>query len=135
MIFLDSTVLIDYFNGKNNRQVEILDSLLGIELIVIGDYVLTEVLQGFKSDKDFRKAKTIMLSFPCLEIGGKEMAIKSAKNYRLLRKKGVTFRKTIDTMIATFCIENDYTLLHNDKDFEPFEKYLKLKTYKNKKRI
>lgn len=129
MIFLDSTVLIDYFNGKNNWQVEILDSLLGKELVVIGDYVLTEVLQGFRNDKDFQKAKTILLAFPCLEIGGKEIAIQSAKNYRLLRKKGVTVRKTIDTMIATFCIENKYTLLHNDRDFEPFEKYLKLKTH------
>jgi predicted nucleic acid-binding protein len=129
LIFLDSSVLIDYFNGKNNWQVEILDSLLGREFVVIGDYVLVEVLQGFRNDKDFQKAKAILLSFPCLEIGGKEMAIQSAKNYRLLRKKGVTVRKTIDTIIATFCIENKYTLLHNDKDFEPFEKYLKLKTY------
>ena len=129
MIFLDSTVLIDYFNGKSNWQVEILDSLLGRELVVIGDYVLTEVLQGFRNDKDFLKAKALLFTFPCLEIGGKEMAIQSAKNFRLLRKKGVTLRKTIDTMIATFCIENKFTLLHNDKDFEPFVKYLKLKAY------
>ncbi|MBK7103813.1 MAG: PIN domain nuclease [Ignavibacteriae bacterium] len=129
MIFLDSTVLIDYFNGKNNWQVEVLDSILGRELVVIGDYVLTEVLQGFKNDKDFQKAKTILLSFPCFDIGGKEIAIQSATNYRLLRKKGVTIRKTIDAMIATFCIENNFSLLHNDKDFEPFEKYLKLKVY------
>ena len=127
MIFLDSTVLIDYFNGKNNWQVEVLDSILGRELVVIGDYVLTEVLQGFRSDKEFQKAKTILLSFPCFDIGGKEMALQSAKNYRYLRKKGVTVRKTIDSMIATFCIENKLTLLHNDKDFEPFVKYLKLK--------
>jgi predicted nucleic acid-binding protein len=129
MIFLDSTVLIDYFNGKTNRQVEVLDSILGQELVVIGDYVLTEVLQGFRSDKDFKKAKTILLSFPCFDIGGKEIAIQSANNYRLLRKKGVTIRKTIDVIIATFCIENNFTLLHNDKDFEPFEIYLKLKVY------
>ena len=129
MIFLDSTVLIDYFNGRNNWQVEVLDSILGKELVVIGDYVLTEVLQGFRSDKEFQKAKTILLSFPCFDIGGKEMALQSAKNYRYLRKKGVTVRKTIDSMIATFCIENKLTLLHNDKDFEPFSKYLKLKIY------
>ncbi|MFZ1290786.1 MAG: PIN domain nuclease [Melioribacteraceae bacterium] len=129
MIFLDSTVLIDYFNGKNNWQVEVLDSILGRELVVIGDYVLTEVLQGFKIDKDFQKAKTILLSFPCFEIGGKEIAIKSANNFRLLRKKGVTIRKTIDAMIAIFCIENNFILLHNDKDFDPFEKYLKLKVF------
>ena len=129
MIFLDSTVLIDYFNGRNNWQVEVLDSILGRELVVIGDYVLTEVLQGFRSDKEFQKAKTILLSFPCFDIGGKEMALQSARNYRLLRKKGVTVRKTIDSMIATFCIENKLTLLHNDKDFEPFAKHLKLKVY------
>ncbi|MGA7837182.1 MAG: PIN domain nuclease [Ignavibacteriaceae bacterium] len=132
MILLDSTVLIDYFNGKNNWQVEVLDSILGRELVVIGDYVLTEVLQGFRSDKDFEKAKTILSSFPCFNLGGKDIAVQSANNYRLLRKKGVTIRKTIDVVIATFCIENNFTLLHNDKDFEPFEKYLKLKVYNKK---
>lgn len=130
MIFLDSTVLIDYFNGKNNWQVEILDSILGKELVVIGDYVLTEVLQGFRNDKEFRKAKTILLSFPCFDIGGKAIAIQGAKNYRFLRKKGITVRKTIDTLIATFCIQNKLTLLHNDKDFDPFNKYLNLRVYK-----
>ena len=129
MIFLDSTVLIDYFNGKNNWQVDVLDSILGRELVVIGDYVLTEVLQGFRSDKEYQKVKTILLSFPCFDIGGKDMALQSAKNYRYLRKKGVTVRKTIDSMIATFCIENKLTLLHNDKDFQTFVKHLKLKVY------
>ncbi|HED37364.1 MAG TPA: PIN domain nuclease [Ignavibacteria bacterium] len=129
MIFLDSTVLIDYFNGENNWQVEVLDSILGKELVVIGDYVLTEVLQGFRGDKEYQKAKTILVLFPCFDIGGKEMAIQSANNYRYLRKKGITVRKTIDAMIATFCIENKLTLLHNDKDFNPYSKYLKLKVY------
>lgn len=129
MIFLDSTVLIDYLNGNNTWQVEVLDSLLGKELVVIGDYVLTEVLQGFRSDKEFQEAKTTLLSFPCYDIGGKEIAIQSAKNYRYLRKKGITVRKTIDVMIATFCIENNFTLLHTDKDFDPFEKHLHLKVY------
>ena len=129
MIFLDSTVLIDYFNGKNTWQVEILDTILGKELVVIGDYVLTEVLQGFKSDKEFQEAKSKLLLLPCYNIGGKEMAIQSANNYRYLRKKGVTIRKTIDVMIATFCIENTLTLLHNDKDFDPFTKHLKLKVF------
>lgn len=129
MIFLDSTVLVDYFNDIKNWQVEVLDSILGKELIVIGDYLLAEVLQGFKKDKDYQSAKTVLLSFPCYDIGGKDNAIKSADNYRYLRKKGITVRKTIDVMIATFCIENDFTLLHNDKDFDPFEKHLKLKVY------
>ena len=128
MIFLDSTVLIDYFNGTTNPKVEKLDLMLGKEIIVLGDYVLLEVLQGFKSDKDFQKALTILKNFPCLTICGEEIAIQSAKNFRYLRKNGITIRKTIDVVIATFCIENNLTLLHNDKDFEPFEKYLKLKT-------
>lgn len=129
MIFLDSTVLIDYFNGKRNWQVDALDKILGNDLVVIGDYFLTEVLQGFKNDKDFKRAKKNLLLFPCYDIGGKETAIKSAVNYRYLRKRGITIRKTIDVMMATFCIENGFTLLHNDKDFEPFEKHLKLKVY------
>jgi len=129
VIFLDSTVLIDYFNGNNTWQVEALDSLLGEELVFIGDYVLTEVLQGFGSDKEFQEAKATLHLFPCFDIGGKEIAIRSAENYRYLRKRGVTVRKTIDAMIATFCIENNSILLHNDKDFDPFEEHLNLKVY------
>lgn len=127
MIFLDSTILIDYFNGELNWHVEKLDQILGRELIVIGDYVLTEVLRGFKSDKDFQKAQVVLNAFPCLSICGEEIAVKSAINYRYLRKKGITIRKTIDVIIATFCIENNLTLFHNDRDFDPFVKYLKLK--------
>ncbi|MBU0559929.1 MAG: PIN domain nuclease [Bacteroidetes bacterium] len=126
MIFLDSTVLIDYFNGTTNWQVEKLDSLLGKEIVVLGDYVLTEVLQGFRSNSDFERASTILKAFPCFNICGKEIAIQSAKNYRYLRKMGITVRKTIDAIIATFCIENSLILLHNDKDFDPFVKYLNL---------
>ena len=124
MIFLDSSVLIDYFNGRNNRQVEKLDEILGKEVIVIGDYIMVEVLQGFRRDKDYETARRVLSSFPCLNILGEEIAIKSAQNYRKLRKKGITVRKTIDVIISTFCIENDLQLLHNDKDFFPFEKYL-----------
>lgn len=127
MIFLDSTVLIDYFNGVINHQTELLDEFLGKEIIVIGDYVLTEVLQGFRSDKEYLKAKTILEAFPCYDLCGREIAVKSAMNFRTLRKKGITIRKTIDSIIATFCIENGLTLLHNDKDFIPFAKHLNLK--------
>lgn len=128
MIFVDSSVLIDYFNGANNWQVEKLDELLGKEIVVIGDYILVEVLQGFKRDKDFETAKTVLNSFPCFNMLGEEIAIKCAKNYRKLRKKGITIRKTIDVIISTFCIENGLQLLHNDKDFFPFEKHLGLKS-------
>ena len=128
MILVDSSVLIDYFNGKENWQTEKLDEILGNEIIVIGDYILVEVLQGFKSDKDFNTAKNILNSFPCLNLLGEELAVKCAENYRKLRKKGITVRKTIDIIISTFCIENDIQLLHNDKDFFPFEKHLGLQS-------
>lgn len=127
MIFVDATVLIDYFNGRKNWQVDKLDAILGNEIIVIGDIVLTEVLQGFRKDSDFKKAVKMLENFPCYSVLGEKLAIQSAKNFRYLRKKGITCRKTIDAIIATFCIENKLTLLHNDKDFMPFEKYLQLK--------
>lgn len=132
MIFVDSTVIIDYLNGIDNWQVEKLDSILGKEVVVIGDFILTEVLQGFKSDNDYQKAKLILNEFPILNILGEEIAIKSADNFRFLRKNGITIRKTIDVIIATFCIENNLELLHNDRDFEPFVEFLNLKTVKNK---
>lgn len=128
MIFLDSSVLIDYFNGKDNWQVEKLDEILGKEIVIIGDYVLIEVLQGFRNDKDYNTARNILNSFPCFSICGEEIAIKSADNYRKLRKKGITIRKTIDVIISTFCIENDLLLLHNDKHFLPLEKHLGLQS-------
>lgn len=128
MIFVDSSVLIDYFNGTDNWQVEKFDEILGKEIVVIGDYILVEVLQGFRNDKDYETAKRTLGSFPCLNICGEDIAIKSASNFRVLRKKGITIRKTIDVIIGTFCIENDLTLLHNDKDFFPLEKHLGLKS-------
>ena len=89
MILVDTSAWIDYFNGIENWQVTMLDELLGKELIIIGDYVLVEVLQGFKYDKDYKRAKILLNSFPCFDICGKEIAIKSAKNYRVLRKIGI----------------------------------------------
>lgn len=126
MILVDSTVLIDYFNGTDNWQVEKLDEYLGKEILVIGDYILAEVLQGFKKDSDYQTAKNILSAFPCLNLCDEEIAVKSAENYRRLRKKGITIRKTIDIIISTFCIENKLLLLHNDRDFLPFEKHLGL---------
>jgi predicted nucleic acid-binding protein len=131
MILVDSSVWIDYFNGKKTSQTNWLDSALGNKPIIIGDLILTEVLQGFQSENDFRKAKKMLLEFPFMEMVGQNMAIKSAANYRLLRKKGVTIRKTIDVMIGTFCIYYHFSLLHDDRDFDPIEKYLKLKTIRS----
>lgn len=128
MILVDSSVWIDYFNGKKTNTTDWLDAALGNEPLVVGDIILTEVLQGFQSDRDFNTAKKLLTSFPIMEMIGQELAIKSAMNYRLLRKKGVTVRKTIDVLIGTFCIHNRISLLHSDKDFEPMEKHLRLKT-------
>ena len=128
MILVDSSVFIDYFNGIDNPKTVILDNLLGRDLLVIGDYILAEVLQGFKKDKDYKTAKEFLNSFPCFNLCNKEMAIKSAENFRKLRKKGITIRKTVDLIIGTYCIENNIELLHNDKDFEPIKMHLGLKT-------
>jgi len=127
MILVDSSVWIDYFNGKITKQTNLLDSLLGGELIVIGDLILTEVLQGFQQDRDFNKAKKLLSALIFKQMLGRQLAIKSAENYRILRKKGVTVRKTIDVIIATFCIANNLPLLHSDRDFRPMEKHLNLK--------
>ena len=126
MIVVDSSVWIDYFNGKITAQTNLLDGLLDAELIVIGDLILTEVLQGFHHDKDYRQAKKLFGSLVFVEMLGKDIAIKSADNYRFLRKKGITVRKTIDVIIGTFCIETESSLLHCDRDFDPLEKHLKL---------
>lgn len=127
MIVIDSSVWIDYFNGKVTKQTNLLDSLLGSEPIIIGDIILTEVLQGFQRDRDFNKAKNLFSSLIFRQMLGKELALQSAENYGVLRKKGVTIRKTIDVIIATFCIANDLPLLHSDRDFRPMEKHLNLK--------
>jgi hypothetical protein len=130
MILVDSSVFIDYFNGMNNWHTVELNALLGNELVITGDYILAEVLQGFRNDKDYKVAKEIMQSFPCFNICNEELAIKSADNFRYLRRKGITIRKTVDLIIGTFCIENDIELLHNDRDYEAMGKYLNLKIRK-----
>lgn len=127
MIVVDSSVWIDYFTGNDTPGVEKLDSILGSDLVAIGDLMLVEVLQGFRSDKDYRAARKLLLSLSVLSLLNTEIALKSAANFRKLRRKGVTVRKTVDTIIATFCIENDLSLLHSDRDFKPFHEHLKLR--------
>ncbi len=127
MILVDSSVWIDYFNGTTTAAVERLDQLPGTEQLAIGDLILTEVLQGFASERDFRAAEQMLTSLQVVELGGRETAIQAAKNFRVLRKAGVTVRKTFDTVIATRCIESGYELLHDDGDFEPYVKHLGLR--------
>lgn len=128
MILVDSSVWIDYFRGTATPQAERLDSLLGVEPIATGDLILTEVLQGFVSDRDFNQAKKLMTSLVVLDLAGQRMAIQAAKNFRTLRSLGVTVRKTIDTVIATCCIENGLPLLYSDRDFDPFVEHLGLRS-------
>ena len=126
MIIVDSSVWIDYFNLKSTPQTDILQDLLGSQMLGIGDIILTEVLQGFKSDRDFRLAQTRMAAFHAFEMLGVDNAIRSARNYRRLRKRGITIRKTTDVIIATFCIRSNHELLYADADFEPFVEHLGL---------
>ena len=125
-LFVDSSIWIDYFNGVETDETDFLDFSLGREQIFVGDLILAEVLQGFRSDKEFDAAHQALTKFPVLEMVNQSLAVQSALNYRTLRKKGITIRKTIDCLIATFCIENNLTLLHADRDFIPFATHLKL---------
>jgi len=127
LILVDSSVWIDYFRGSLTVQTGKLDQLLGNQPLAIGDLILTEVLQGFTGDRAFNHAKKLLTALTVVELGGQEVAIQAARNSRALRKLGVTVRKTIDTVIATRCIESGYILLHNDRDFEPFVKHLGLR--------
>ena len=127
MILVDSSTWVDYFRGVSTTQTGRLHSLLDSEPLAIGDLILAEVLQGFTNNSDFNKAKGLLTSLDVVDIGGVDIAIQAAKNFRTLRGFGITVRKTIDTLIATRCIESGYVLLHNDRDFEPFVKHFKLR--------
>jgi predicted nucleic acid-binding protein len=127
LILVDSSVWIDYFNGSITAQTEKLDQLLGSEPLAIGDLILTEVLQGFADERHFKEAKKMLTVLTVVELCGQDVAIQAARNFRTLRKLGVTVRKTIDTVIATRCIESGFDLLHDDRDFDPFVIHLGLR--------
>jgi predicted nucleic acid-binding protein len=128
VILVDSSVWIDYFRGMQSSQTDRLHALLGNEPIATGDLVLTEVLQGFGSAHDFNQGKKLLTSLPLIELVGEDIAIQAANNFRTLRSLGITVRKTIDTLIATSCIEKGLALLYSDKDFDPFVKHLGLQS-------
>jgi len=128
MLLVDSSVWVDYFNGRITKETDRLDALLGTEPVAIGDLILAEVLQGFRNDADHAIAKRLMTSLTIYDLLGTTLALKTADNYRALRKRGVTVRKTTDAIIATFCIESGIPLLYSDRDFDPFVKHLGLKT-------
>ena len=126
MTLVDSSVWIAYFNGARTAQTFKLDELLGREPLAIGDLMLTEVLQGFGSDRDFERARRMLTTLTVVDMGRRDLAIEAARNFRRLRSLGITVRKTIDSLIATFCIANKLPLLHADRDFDPFARHLSL---------
>jgi len=126
VILVDSSVWIDYFRGTDSIAADCLDQLLQTEPLAIGDLILAEVLQGFTKERDFAEARKLLTALEVVTLGGEAIAIEAARNHRRLRALGFTVRKTIDTLIATWCIENDGILLHNDRDFDAFQKHLGL---------
>lgn len=127
VILVDSSVWIDYFIGNDSAEADFLDRTLGNRAVAIGDLILTEILQGFRHEKDYKVAKKLLEELTVFELLGKKMAIKSADNFRKLRKKGITIRKTADVIIASYCIEHNLPLLFSDKDFQPFVEHLGLR--------
>lgn len=135
MILVDSSVWIALFRGDDTPHTQLLRDLLqsgekGNGEIAIADLILQEVLQGVRTEKQAQAIIAAVDGLPCPILGNKPLAILAAANYRHLRQKGITVRTTIDCLIATFCVESDFALLHNDRDFEPFEKYLGLRAVK-----
>ena len=128
MVLVDTSIWVDYFWGMDTPQTQKLDRLLEAERIVIGDLIFAELLQGFRSGKDLAAARKMIDKLEYRDLAGKEICLKAADNYRWLRTRGITVRKTIDVIIGTFCLENGIGLLHNDRDFDPMEKHLGLRT-------
>jgi len=128
MILVDTSVWIDYFNGLETQETSLLDIALINDEVAIGDLILLEILQGFRSDKDYKTAKEHLMALHQFSMLSPAIALKAAENYRVLRKKGITIRKTADVIIATFCINNRIPLLFSDRDFIPFTKHLKLQS-------
>ena len=126
MILVDTSVWIDYFKGVENPHTDLLDTSIIQGSVAIGDLIFLEILQGIRNDKQYRQTKQSLLALNQYEMFGIDMAGKCADNYRALRKKGITIRKTADIIIATFCIENNLPLLFLDRDFVPFVDHLGL---------
>ncbi|RQR47803.1 PIN domain nuclease [Burkholderia sp. Bp9126] len=129
MTLVDSSVWIDYFRGKVSPETDKLDGLLGNEMLLSGDLIVAEVLQGFSAESEFNVARQLMTTrLNVVSLVGTDNAVQAARNYRDLRARRVTVRKTIDTLIATYCIENGVSLLYSDRDFDPFVQYLGLRS-------
>ena len=131
MILVDSSVWIDYFKDARTPQTDKLDTLLGIQPLAIGDLILTEVLQGIAGEREFEHVRRLLSTLAIVDLGGEEIAIQAARNFRTLRAKGITVRKTIDSIIATRCIHYNYELLYSDRDFDPFVRHLGLRAVRS----
>jgi predicted nucleic acid-binding protein len=129
MVLVDSSVWIDYFNGANSAECDALDALLGRELVLIGDLILTEVLQGFRTHAGYQQARSLLAPLGLCRLGGRTVALAAADNYRYLRARGITVRKTIDVIVASYCILHSIDLLHSDHDFEAMAHHLGLGVY------
>lgn len=126
MIVVDSSVWIDFLNGRELPHVRRLNASLGVEEVVVGDLMLCEVLQGLKDERAARTVEALLRRFDIVPMGGDRIAVSAARNFRTLRRKGITVRTTIDLLIGTWCIENRTALLHNDNDFRPMARHLGL---------
>ena len=126
MIVVDSSVWIDFLNGHNAAHVRELRLVLGTDEIIVGDLMLCEVLQGLDSERSARDVERLLRRFQIVPMAGEAVAVRAAKNFRSLRRLGITMRKTIDLFIGTWCIENRVALLHNDRDFQPMAQHLVL---------
>jgi hypothetical protein len=127
MVIVDSSVWIDYLNDKLNSHTTWLESAIGQREIGLTSLILCEVLQGIRHDRRFRETREQLLTLPVFEGLRTDLAVASAQNFRFLQRRGITVRKSIDCVIATFCIATGHELLHHDSDFEPFEKHLGLR--------
>jgi predicted nucleic acid-binding protein len=127
VILVDSSVWIDYFRGRPTAQTDLLDGLLDTQELAIGDLTFTEVLQGCKFDKEFNDVRRLLGRLDFVALGGKDVVVEAARNYRKLRSLGVTVRGTIDVVLATRCIISNHQLLHSDRDFDAFAQHLGLR--------
>jgi predicted nucleic acid-binding protein len=134
VIVVDSSVWIDFLNGRNAPHVRRLRAILGIYELVVGDLMLCEVLQGLQSEQAARDVEALLRRFEIVSMAGDAIAVAGARNFRFLRRHGITVRKTIDLLIGTWCIENRASLLHNDSDFHPMTRHLGLKEFMGRDR-
>lgn len=133
MILVDSSVWIDFFNGRSSPAVDRLTDLLqdGSAPLGMPDLVLFEVLRGFRHEQDFQAARRVLAALPVVDVGGADGVLRAAIHYRSLRAAGVTVRSPIDVLLASYCIEHDYALLHADRDFDALESLRGLKVWRH----